>query len=90
MWKTTLKNVNLSLPSLVIMMLHTENQPPSLAILYFPGWVAGGIEIKVNSIQFQLKLPVGTELGKIQNFFSYFEEEKIILTNSKLSEGPEL
>ena len=28
------------------------------------GWVAGGIEIKANSVQFQL--PVGTELGKIE------------------------
>ena len=30
------------------------------------GWVAGGIEIKANSVKFQLKLPVGTELGKSQ------------------------
>ena len=28
------------------------------------GWAAGLIEIKANSVQFQLKLPVGTELGK--------------------------
>ena len=26
--------------------------------------MAGGIEINANSVQFQLKLPVGTELGK--------------------------
>ena len=30
---------------------HTENQPPTLAILYFPGWVglAGEDGIKANS-----------------------------------------
>ena len=39
--------------SLVRVNSHTKNQPPSLAILYFPGWVggwvAGEIEIKANS-----------------------------------------
>ena len=30
------------------------------------GWVAGGFEIKANSVQFQFQLSVGTEVGKIK------------------------
>ena len=39
------------------------------------GWAAGGIEIKANSVQFQLKLPVGTELGNyvFKDIFSHLE-----------------
>ena len=32
------------------------------------GWAAGLIEIKANSVQFQLNLPVGTELGNIVEY----------------------
>ena len=30
---------------------------------YYSGWVAEGIENNANSVQFQLQLPTGTELG---------------------------
>ena len=46
-------------------MLESKLIPiPTISLLFrVAGWVAGGIEIKANSVQFQLKLPVGTELG---------------------------
>ena len=43
-----------------------------LLLHYYSGWVgggwqAGGIETKTNSVQIQLNLPVGTELGNIRD-----------------------
>ena len=32
--------------------------------------MAGGIKNKANSVQFQLNLPVGTELGKIEKYIN--------------------
>ena len=45
-------------------------QIPAISLLFRVGGrpdgrVAGGIENKANSVQFQFQLPVGTELGKI-------------------------
>ena len=46
-------------------------------------WVAGGIEIKAISVQFQLKLPVVTELGKMFNcYFCIFSMVAFPLTLS--------
>ena len=72
-WKMTstfLKAV-LRSPRAALLMLESKLiQIPTISLLFrvggrVAGWVAGGIEIKANSVQFQLKLPVGTELGKI-------------------------
>ena len=57
-------------PWAALLMLESKLiQIPAISLLFRVaggrpgGRVAGGIENKANSVQFQLKLPVGTELG---------------------------
>ena len=52
------------------------------------GWAAGGIKIKANSVQFQLKQPVGTELGNKSFSINSFEIYSFHLFSFfKLKEG---
>ena len=63
------------------------------------GWLAGSNDTKANSAQFQVKLPIGAEIGNIQsllfidvkfffscgtNFVQYLQEESTIIMNDHI------
>ena len=45
----------------------TPIHPKVEKFIFWVGWAAGGIEKKANSVQLLLKLPTGTELGKMRH-----------------------
>jgi hypothetical protein len=51
---------------------------------YFTTFLGGGIKIKTNSAQFQLKLPTGAELGKNINFVNNAIIRKICASKTEL------